>query len=427
MSTDALVRRDRDPSSAPVRIGVAIGWTLAALGAAALLQLVVYRNGGREALADVPGRFFAWRLGGHAFPYLDRGVEYPVVIGYLAYALASVMGTATRFFVANGVIDVGLAVAMTCLLRVRGGARIWRWIVAPPLVLFAFHNWDLLALVPAIIGLYAYLDHNDRMAGASLAFGASTKLFPGLFLVPLAVMRWCAGDRRGAARLLAWAAGVLVVLNGPVLLLSRSGWWYPAAFQGRRRATWGTLWFWLFRLPGASHVTHHDPVQLANLLAVVALVVSIATITALGVRRHVDALAIGAATTAAFLLTNKVYSPNYDLWIVPFFVLLPLARSHWLTFAAADIGIFTLVYGQFHGLWGHHVVRETLPLFVAVRALTLVLLIVVALRPERVGRDDRAPADEITPHAHASGAGERMAISRVPTRFPAADAPSLGP
>ena len=215
MSTDAVAPRDRDVTPAPVPVGDAIGWTLAALAAAALLQLVVYRNGGREALADVPGRFFAWRLGGHAFPYLDRGVEYPVVIGYLAYALATVTGTATRFFVANGVIDVGLAVAMTCLLRVRGGARIWRWIAAPPLVLFAFHNWDLLALVPAVFGLYAYMERNDRVAGASLAFGASTKLFPGLFLVPLAVMRWCAGDRRGATRLVAWAAGVLVVLNAP--------------------------------------------------------------------------------------------------------------------------------------------------------------------------------------------------------------------
>ena len=108
MPTDAVAPRDRDVTPAPVPVGDAIGWTLVALAAAALLQLVVYRNGGREALADVPGRFFAWRLGGHAFPYLDRGVEYPVVIGYLAYALATLTGTATRFFVANGVIDVGL-------------------------------------------------------------------------------------------------------------------------------------------------------------------------------------------------------------------------------------------------------------------------------------------------------------------------------
>ena len=390
-------RRGRDQPPAPVSAGAAIGWTIVALTAAALLQVVVYRNGGRDALADVPGRFFAWRLGGHALPYLDRGVEYPVVIGYLAYVLASVTGTATRFFVANGVIDVGLAVAMTCLLRARGGARIWRWIAAPPLVLFAFHNWDLVALVPAVVGLYAYMDHNDRVAGASLAFGASTKLFPGLFLVPLAIMRGCAGDHRGAARLVAWAAGVLVLLNAPVLLLSRAGWWYPAAFQGRRRATWGTLWFWLFRLPGASVFTHHDPAQLANLLAAIALVVSIATITVLGVRRHLDAVAIGAATTAAFLLTNKVYSPNYDLWIVPFFVLLPFARSHWLTFCAADIGIFTLVYGEFHGLWNHDLVREMLPLFVAVRAWTLVLLIVVALRARSEGRRAVTDAPSLCP------------------------------
>jgi len=83
-------------------------------------------------------------------------------------------------------------------------------------------------------------------------------------------------------------------------------------------------------------------------------------------------------------------------------VLLPLARGHWLAFCAADIGIFTLVYGQFHGLWSHDLVMEMLPLFVAVRALTLALLIVVALRAR--ARNDRAGTGERTANLFASGA-----------------------
>ena len=68
--------------------GAAYGWTALTLVVAALLQLAVYRHGGHTALGDIPGRYFAWRLGPNTFPYLDRRVEYPVVIGYAAYVVA---------------------------------------------------------------------------------------------------------------------------------------------------------------------------------------------------------------------------------------------------------------------------------------------------------------------------------------------------
>jgi hypothetical protein len=348
-----------------------------ALSAAALLQYAFYSKGGHETLADVPGRFIFWRLGWHSFPYLDRGVEYPVVVGYLSWILASLTGSTARFFLANGVIDVFLAVAMTCMLRERGGRRIWRWIAAPALVLFAFHNWDLLALVPTIIGLYAFARRDDRLAGASLAFGASTKVLPGACLVPLAVQRWCQGDRRGAMRMLAWAAGVLVVLNGPMLVLDGHGWWYPARFQGDRSATWGTLWFWLFRLP--PHFVDVYAVGPANVLAALALLAAVVGISVLAVRRNLDPIAIGAATIGAFLLANKVYSPNYDIWLVPFFVLLPLTRRHWLAYCVGSTGVYLLVYGYFRDFWGVHTVEHWLWPLVLLRAGAILLLIVVAL------------------------------------------------
>ena len=408
MPTDARASRPgRDSSPAPVPAGVADRVDDRGAGLAALLQIVVYRNGGREALADVPGRFFAWRLGGHAFPYLDRGVEYPVVIGYVAYALASVTGTATRFFVANGVIDVGLAVAMTGLLRVRGGTRIWRWIAAPPLVLFAFHNWDLLALVPAVLGVYAYMEHNDRVAGGVTRVRRVDEAVPGP--VPRTAHRHALVRRRssGCPSPGGVGGGRARPAQRPGPAAQPVGMVVPGGVPGPAPRDMGNALVLVVPAPGrVASFTHHHPAQLANLLAAVALVASIATITVLGVRRHLDAVAIGAAVTAAFLLTNKVYSPNYDLWIVPFFVLLPIARSHWLTFCAADIGIFTLVYGLFHGLWDQHIVHEMLPLFVAVRAVTLVLLIVIAVRqPRAAGDDDRAYDEPRTPAYLDAGRG----------------------
>ena len=52
------------------------------------------------------------------------------------------------------------------------------------------------------------------------------------------------------------------------------------------------------------------------------------------------------------------------------------------------------MYGRFHGLWDQHIVHEMLPLFVAVRAVTLVLLIVLALRRTRAAGDDDPAHDE---------------------------------
>jgi uncharacterized membrane protein len=387
MTAVAPVER-RDAGVVPA--GRAIAWTLVALGGAALLELAFYRHGGSHALSDVPGRFIAWHLGRHAFPYDGTGIEYPVVIGYLSYVLAAFFGTTTSFFAANVAVDAVLAVAMTLMLRRRAAGRLWRWIAAPALVLFGFHNWDLLAMVPAIVGLSAYAAGADRSAGASLALGASTKVFPGLFVPPLAAMRWCNGDRRGAVRCVGWAAGTTVALNAPVALLDRSAWWEQVRFQGHRDFSWGTVWYWLERVPGAREVVAGD-VHVANALAAGALVVTLVVITAVSVRHQLDAVAISAAVTAAFLLSNKIYSPNYDLWIVPFFVLLPVARRLWVAFCIADVAIFSLVYGHFHRLVSAHAMHLGLPPFVIVRALVLTFVIVAVLERQSAS----APASPV--------------------------------
>ncbi len=391
-----MERREGGDVGATVPLRRAVGWTLVTLCAAAVLQLAVYRHGGHTALGDIPGRFFAWRLSPGALPYLDRRVEYPVVIGYLGYATAALFRSAGGFFLVNALLDAALAICMTGLLREPGGRRLWRWIVGTPLLLYAFHNWDLVAMVPAVFGLLAYRSDRFRLSGAALALGASAKVFPGLLLPPLVVMRWCQGDRRGAWRLAVWATITTVVLNAPVALSSAQGWWYPARFQGHRHATWGSLVSWVLRLPGLDRLASGDPARAANLVGALTLVAALVVISVLAVRRRLDPFAVAAAVTAAFMLTNKVYSPNYDLWIVPFFVLLPLTRRHWLTFCAADLAIYTLVFGRFHGLWDISTVETALPVFVAIRAVALVWLIRAAVRPDAAGARSARPVPAVS-------------------------------
>ncbi len=100
-------------------------------------------------------------------------------------------------------------------------------------------------------------------------------------------------------------------------------------------------------------------------------------------RARLGVVAIAAAGVAIFLLTAKVYSPTYDLWLVPFFVLLPISRRLWLSFCAIDLGIFIAVYGHFHGLDSWLAVRVLLPVLVFARAAVLVRLLVIATRTQR--------------------------------------------
>lgn len=377
----------RPPRPAPERVDAgrgpgharAILATIGTLGVAAALEAAVYGHGGHAALSDIPGRFFAWNVHPSLLPYRGSPIEYPVVIGYVAWMTGWFGQTVSSFFIANAALSAVLAIVMTLMLMERGGQRIWRWAFAVPLALYAFHNWDLVAMVPAMAGLIAFDRGRNHASGMLLALGASAKVFPGLFLPPLAVVRWRAGDRRGALALVGAFGITTVVLNGPVAWWSWSAWTYPLSFQGGRAATWGSLWYWLLRTPGAHALVGGNLHEVANVLAFIALVGALVLISVLAVRRRLDAMAIGAAVVGAFLLSNKVYSPNYDLWLVPFFVVLPIPRRVWLAFAASALGVFVLVYGHFHIGWSRGVVEALLPPFVVVRAVTIVAVVVTAL------------------------------------------------
>jgi hypothetical protein len=379
-------RRQRSASNAIV--ATTVGILLAGLA----LQLVVFANGGHIALSDLPRVLLHRQITPGAPPYLSRPLEYPVLSGAMLYAADLVWPTALGAFLVTALAAGACCVFLTIRFARRFGSRAWRWALAIPLALFAFQNWDMFAITAMVLGLFAFEQRRNRAAGIALGIGAGIKLFPVVVVPVLAAIRWREGRRDEARRLLVSATVTFLAVNLPVAVLAPHRWWWTYQFQSHRQATWGSAWSYLL---GALQLPVHGATgaQLANECAVVALVGGIAWLVWQVTRRDVDHFAAAAAAVAIFILSNKVYSPTYDVWLVAFFVMVPLSRRLWLTFCAVDLAVFVTVYGYFHQLHGVAVVHAVLPVLVAIRTVTLVAVIARSTQPglPRVPHRSSAP------------------------------------
>jgi hypothetical protein len=52
-------------------------------------------------------------------------------------------------------------------------------------------------------------------------------------------------------------------------------------------------------------------------------------------------LQVSAISVAWYLVAWKVWSPQYDLWLLPFFALMAYERRIWLHFVLSDLALYT--------------------------------------------------------------------------------------
>jgi hypothetical protein len=158
------------------------------------------------------------------------------------------------------------------------------------------------------------------------------------------------------------------------------------AFQGARAPSWGSLWFHLFRLPGVEGVVDGREAGIANVLSAAALLAGLAWLALLAWQRRLGPFALATGATVVFLLANKVYSPQYDLWLLPSFALLPLDRRLLVAFSAASLAMYLLVFGHAFGLIDRAALPPSIGVVVVVRAAVLVAVLWAVTRATAVAR-----------------------------------------
>ena len=336
--------------------------------------------------SDYGGLYVSRELAAGRFPYFPPALEYPAGLGLIVWFTSALTASALGF-VRMTMALLAIAGLITVWILWRDtGRRALLFAAAPTLALYAFLNWDLAALVFGVASIAAFLRRRDVPAGLLLGIGAAIKIFPALLLVPMAVERWREGHRHAAVTLALAAAAAVLVLNVPVAWASLDGWRHFLQFSSVRPVDWGTLWSVGCQIFGSGFCNN---VPVINALSP-ALFLAASIATWVLVTRAAPAIPrwqLAFPLMVIFFLTNKVYSPQYSLWILPWFALVLPNLGLFLAYEAVDLGIYVTTFA-----WQQHLTGSGgLPLwplnvFIVLRAAVLIAMIVALTRQAAVRR-----------------------------------------
>lgn len=286
-------------------------------------------------------------LTGNRLPYLDPCAgsavcdEYPVATMYFMRVAAWISHGYVGFFWANAAGLALCALVTAWALYRMVGRRALLFALSPTLALYGFMNWDLLAVMLATLATLAFLRARDRSSGILLGVGTAAKLYPALFVPPFALDRLKGGRVRSATVVAAWAAGTWLVLNGPFAVLRFGSWSEFFRFNATRGVDWDSLWFVACSHFGATASCTWPPQRIDPLA--LAIFAGLATIV-WRVREARDPSfprwTFGFPMLVLFLLANKVYSPQYSLWLLPWIALVEPGVGLFAAFSAAEVAVF---------------------------------------------------------------------------------------
>ena len=366
--------------------------------------------------SDIAPLYSLRGLADGAIPYVsvlpaDQILEYPALTGLFMYAAALVTPTgSTRAY-----FDINMVMLCTCwlvaVLATAVAQRTRPWdaamvALAPGIILAGTVNWDLLPVALVAVSIAFWARSKPFWSGIFLGLAIAAKFYPLLLLGPMFLLAWRARRWRPFGLYLLGTGISWLIVNLPLMLANFDGWARFYKFSQERGEDFGSIWLVL------STAGRGIPAESLNTLATGLLLVLCIGIAVLIWRAPVmpRVAPVLFLVVAAFLITNKVYSPQYVIWLIP---LAALARPRWrdfLIWQAAEVIYFVGIWLYLEGLeeGGKGLSQEAYAVVILIHVFATIWLSAMIIRDMLVPQRDPVRAD-------GSGAQDPLAGAFSPT------------
>lgn len=285
----------------------------------------------RFSYSDIASLYYRDRLADHPRPYFDYPLEYPVGMGALIYLLNSARSLQSYFLVTSLFMAASALLIAWLIPRFPRGQP-WLMALSPALAFYVNLNWDMWAVLLCVGALLLFVRGRDTAGALLLAAAVSTKFFPVVILPLILAERVRERRPRAAGRIAAVFTLASAAINLP-LLVARPRAWLLFFEQSRTRPREVNLWNFFDRW----NLTTPQ----INSLSLLLLGAGIAWLVWAVWRDRAGAfLPASCAALAWFFFVNKVYSPQYSLWIVVLLAVVGAAPALAAAWSAADLVYF---------------------------------------------------------------------------------------
>lgn len=339
--------------------------------------------------SDLSVLYGAEQLNAGRIPYLDACApsghpcdEYPVVTMGAMWGAARTGGGLAGypgFFWANVLVMIACGAVCVWVLE-RMGARTVLFAAAPALAVYASLNWDLIAVAAATLATWLVVRRRSVAAGAWLGFGAAAKLYPALLAIPFAMQRSRDDTRGEGARSTVAMMGTWIAINVGFLLAAPGGWLEVFRYNGSRGADFESVWTGLCQLNVCISTT------ILNLLVPVLALSASVWVWRHVMREHPETppWIMGFPILVIVIVTAKFWSPQYALWLLPWFALSRIPLHVWLAYQAAEV-LEYFARSSFMSGPTPGISIGLLSVFVGFRAVMLLRCLVVWMRDPATG------------------------------------------
>lgn len=323
----------------------------------------------RLCYSDIPTLYLGRGISTGAGFYTEVPLEYPVLTGYFmeaARVITKLLGghvspeatfeqqlAASQIFFQVcavglfacfiGTVVVHLKLGARSPVRARDALLIG---LAPVVMANGLVNWDMLVVLLTSLGLLVWARRAPFIAGGVFGLAFAAKFYPVLVLIAITLVCVRANRTKAVAQLWAGAALSWLVVNLPVMATAWAGWaefWTKNADRG---ADLGSIWY-VFHLVG---------LDVPALSAVAFLCMAAGGIgviwLVLRAPRRPRVGQIALLLLVIFLVFNKVYSPQYALWLLPLVVLARPRAADVAVWTLAEVIYFVCIWGFLEGLIG---------------------------------------------------------------------------